>query len=117
MEGSNALDSSVRDPTDVRLDYGDMNIVGPRRLKMPFDGGTIDNNSTAIMVDQTEIQKQENNKAAVTSSGPDGFVEVVTCRLRTGKPMRTDDSSTPEQLNWTAEALQQDMKIKYFCAR
>ena len=51
------------------------------------------------MVDQTEIQKQENNKAMVTSSGSDRFIEVVTCCLRIGKQMRTDDSATPEQLD------------------
>ena len=51
-----------------------------------------------------KIQKQKNNKATVTSSGPDLLTEIVTCRHRTGKQMKTDDSATPEQLYWSVES-------------
>ena len=120
VKGSNELDFADEDPTDVRLDYGGVDIVGPRRLRMSLDGGTTDVNLTAVMVDLTKIQKQENSKAAVISSGSERLVKVVTCRLRTGKQTRMDDSATPEQLDWTAQTLQlaqqEDMEIKDMCA-
>ena len=71
------------------------------------------------MVDETEILKKKNSEATVTSSGSDRFEVVVTCRLRTRKQTRMDDSATPEQLNWTADTHQaqpEDMDIKHIFA-
>lgn len=73
---------------------------------MPLDAGTTNVNPTAVIADQTQIQKQENNRGTVTS-GPYRLAEIVTCRLRAGKQTRTHESATPEQLECTAEALQQ----------
>ena len=120
VKGSSALDIADHDPTDVRLDNEGVDIAGSSRLTMPLGGVTTDVNPTAVMVDKTEIQKEKNNEAKITFSGPDRLAEVVTCRLPTGKQTGMDDSATPEQLDWTAETLQQaqqeDMEIKDICA-
>ena len=74
VKGSNALGSADHNPTDVRLNYGKVDIVGPLRLRMPLDKVTTDVNPTAVRVDQMKIQKPENNKATVTSSETDWLV-------------------------------------------
>ena len=65
VKGSNAIDSSNHDPTDVQLDYEGVDIAESHLPRMPLDRGTIDVNPTAVMVDKTEIQKEENSKSSL----------------------------------------------------
>ena len=105
-EGSNAIDSADQDQADVRPNYGDVDIAGPRRLRKPLVGGTSDVKPREVRIDQMKIQKQAINKATVTSSSPAAFgheIKRMTVQRQSSWAERQRKFSRPSRRTWTSE--------------